>query len=93
MANKIVGTSENIRGIYKISSHMNVNADIQFNNNQIDRSLNFIDFTNAMVNSSKNTYISAEHSINHLQSNTNDKKAYIKNFKMFIVIAEVHRND
>ena len=30
-----------------------------------------------MVNFSKNTYISAEHSINHLQSKINDKKAYI----------------
>ena len=72
---------------------MNVNADIRFNNNQIDRSLNFLGFTNTMVNFSKNTYISAEHFINHLQSNTNDKKAYIKNFKMFIVIVSVHRND
>ena len=32
---------------------------------------------NTMTNFSKNTYISVEHSINHLQSEINDKKAYI----------------
>ena len=46
-----------------------------------------------MVNFSKNTYISAEHSTNHLQSKKNDKKAYIKNFNMCVVIVTVHTND
>ena len=40
-----------------------------------------------------NIYISTEHSINHLQSKINDKKAYIKNFKMFVVVVTVHKND
>ena len=31
-----------------------------------------------MVNFTENTYILAEHSINHLQSKINDQKAYIK---------------
>ena len=40
-----------------------------------------------------NIYISTEHSINHLHSKINDKKAYIKNFKMFVVVVTVHKND
>ena len=46
---------------------------------------------NTMLHFSKNTYISTEHSINHLQSKINDKKAYIKNFKMFAVVVTVHK--
>ena len=46
-----------------------------------------------MVNFIKNTYISAKHSINHLQSKINDKKAYIKIFKMFVVIDTIYTND
>ena len=46
-----------------------------------------------MVKFSKNTYISAEHPINHPQIKLNDKIAYIKNFKMFVVIVTVHTNN
>ena len=46
-----------------------------------------------MLNFSKNTYILTEHSINHLQSKINDKIAYIKDFKMFVVVVTVHKND
>ena len=41
--------------------------------NKINRSLNSIGFTEYDVNFSKNTYILAEHSINHLQSKINNK--------------------
>ena len=44
-----------------------------------------------MVDLRKNTYISAEHSIIHLQSKINDKKHTLKNFKMFVVIATVYK--
>ena len=44
--------------------------------NKINRSMSAL--VNAMVTFSKNTYISAEHSIHHLQSKLNDKKAYIE---------------
>ena len=48
---------------------------MQFNDKKINRSLSIIlTLLNMMTNFSKNTYISAEHSINHLQSKINDKK-------------------
>ena len=37
-----------------------------------------------MANFSKNTYILAERSINHLQSKINDKKVYIKKLVQLI---------
>ena len=45
-----------------------------------------MDLLKTMVNLSKSTYILAEHSINHLQSKINDKKAYIKDYLRYKMI-------
>ena len=67
-----------MENVFQQNFFINVNAGIQFNDKKINRRLKIIlALLNTMTNFSKNTYISVEHSINHLQSEINDKKAYI----------------
>ena len=67
-----------MENVFQQNFFINVNAGIQFNDKKINRRLKIIlALLNTMTNFSTNTYISAEQSINHLQSKINDKKAYI----------------